>query len=311
MRVLVTGGAGFIGSHVADALLAAGHEVSIVDDLSSGRRENVPEGARFFQGDIRDPQLVSRVFAEARPEVVSHQAAQTSVSVSTREPVRDAEINVIGSIHLLNEAVRAGLQRFVFASTGGAIYGEVPGDERAPVDRAPRPLSPYACSKYAVECYLEAYRKEHGLQHTVLRYANVYGPRQDPHGEAGVIAIFAQRLLAAEPIQVNARKEPGDAGCVRDYVYVQDVVRANLLAVEGELPAPVVNVCTGVATATRELAEAMAAQLGTDAVINDAPRRAGDVERSVLDGGEFLEAHPATDLKTGLRETLDWFRARA
>ncbi len=181
---------------------------------------------------------------------MNHQAAQTSVAVSTREPVRDADVNVIGSLELLGQCVRSKVQRVVYASTGGAVYGEVPEGERATVQRPPRPLSPYACSKFAVECYLRAYAHEHGLASTVLRYANVYGPRQDPHGEAGVVAIFTERLLSAQPIQVNARREVGDAGCVRDYVYVGDVVRYNCLAVDGAIAAPIVNVCTGEATNT-------------------------------------------------------------
>jgi UDP-glucose 4-epimerase len=310
MRILVTGGAGFIGSHCADAFIALGHEVSIIDDLSTGRRHNLPKEARFVEGDIRNREVVSKLFAEHRPQVVVHQAAQTSVAVSTREPVRDAEVNVIGSVQLLEQAARTGVERFVFASTGGAIYGEVP-EGKAGLDAPARPLSPYACSKLAVEGYLRAYEKEHGLRSTVLRYANVYGPRQDPHGEAGVVAIFSQRVLDGETIQVNARREPGDAGCVRDYVYVDDVVRANVLAVQGNISAPIVNLCTGEATTTLELANAISKAAGKGApVLKHGPRRAGDVERSVLEGGAFLAEHPATSLADGLARTLEWFQRR-
>jgi UDP-glucose 4-epimerase len=310
MRILVTGGAGFIGSHVADALIERGHSVLIVDDLSTGRRENVPARADFRQGDIRDAAFLARVFDEFTPEVVSHQAAQTSVSVSTREPVRDASINVVGSLELLAQCVRRKVQRVVYASTGGAVYGEVPEGERASVQSPARPLSPYACSKFAVECYLRAYAYEHGLVATVLRYANVYGPRQDPHGEAGVVAIFTERLMRGQPIQVNARRELGDPGCVRDYVYVGDVVRYNVLAVDGALAAPTVNVCTGEATNTLDLARGLAAAIGIQPEIRPAERRPGDVERSVLMVDPLPGVTP-TSLADGLRATVDWFKARS
>ena len=308
MKVLVTGGAGFIGSHVSDALLAADHEVLVLDDLSTGKRHNVPAQAKFVQGDIRDTALVAKVFADFKPDVVTHQAAQTSVSVSTREPLRDAEVNILGSLNILNEAVKHKLQRLVFASTGGAIYGDVPEGERATEARAPNPLSPYACSKFAVEKYLTAYGREHGLRSTVLRYANVYGPRQDPHGEAGVVAIFAQRLLQGEPIQVNARKQNGDAGCVRDYVYVGDVVKANLLAIENKLTQNPLNVCSGVATSTLDLAQMMASAAGVTAQLKYGPRREGDVERSVLDPGTPPPLGAAVTLADGIAKTVAWFR---
>jgi UDP-glucose 4-epimerase len=251
---------------------------------------------------------VQRVFAAFQPEVLNHQAAQTSVTVSTREPLRDATINVVGSLELLEQCARAKLKRVVYASTGGAVYGEVPEGERASVKTPARPLSPYACSKFAVECYLRAYAFEHGLQSTVLRYANVYGPRQDPHGEAGVVAIFSERLLGRQPIQINARREPGDPGCVRDYVFVGDVVRWNCLAVEGEVAETVVNVCSGEPTTTLDLARALAKEVGCEPELRFGPRRAGDVERSVL----MPEAtgQPPTALAEGLRKTVAWFRAR-
>jgi UDP-glucose 4-epimerase len=310
MRVLVTGGAGFIGSHITDALLARGHDVTVIDDLSSGRWENVPAKARFIEGDIRNAATVAKLFDEHSPEVVCHQAAQTSVAVSTREPIRDAEINVLGGVQLLEQAVKHKIARFVFASTGGAIYGEVP-EGRASIDTPPRPLSPYACSKFAFEGYLGAYAKEYGLNYTVLRYANVYGPRQDPHGEAGVVAIFSQRLLDGQPVQVNARRELGDPGCIRDYVFVEDVVRANVLAIEGKIEQRVVNLCTGDATTTLELAQAIARAVGVSPELKEGPRRAGDVERSVLDGGAFLKTYPATPLDAGVQKTIEWFKTRA
>jgi UDP-glucose 4-epimerase len=311
MRVLVTGGAGFIGSQVADALIAAGHEVMVLDDLSSGRRENVPQRAAFREGTLCDDAFVRRAFDEFSPEAVSHQAAQTSVAVSTREPRRDAMSNVVGSIELLQQCVQKRVGRIVYASTGGAVYGEVPEGTRASVDTPARPLSPYACSKFAAECYLRAYSHEYGLRYTILRYANVYGPRQDPHGEAGVVAIFSRRVLGGESIQINARRTPGDDGCVRDYVFVGDVVRYNLLALDGGIAEPIVNVCTGDETSTRKLADMVGVVSGKKPALTDGPRRAGDVERSVLQAGPAARQVPPTSLEQGLRETVAWFKTKA
>lgn len=309
MRVVVTGGAGFIGSHLADALIANGHDVLVVDDLSVGRRQNVPSGAAFVQLDIRQGEQLRSVFADFKPDAVSHQAAQTSVAVSAREPVRDVEINVVGSIHVLEACVAVGAKRFVFASTGGAIYGEIPEGVSADTDWAPAPQSPYACSKFAVEQYLRGYRVERGLNSTILRYANVYGPRQDPHGEAGVVAIFAQRLLRDERIQINARREIGDPGCIRDYVYVADVVRANVMACEGKLGDATTNVCTGQPTTTLEAARAIEREVGGRAEIGFAPRRIGDVGRSLLTPNAALGE--TTSFADGIKRTIGWFRDSA
>jgi UDP-glucose 4-epimerase len=309
MRALVTGGAGFIGSHVAEALLAAGWDVEIVDDLSSGSRANVPDGATLRELDIRDGAAVTRVFQGFRPEVVCHHAAQASVSVSTREPLLDAQVNVLGSLNLLSASVACKVSRFVFASTGGAIYGEVPEGERATVSVRPAPASPYACSKYATEVYLESFRLQHGLDYTILRYANVYGPKQSPHGEAGVVAIFANRLLRGEPISVYARAKAGDAGCVRDYVYVDDVVEWNLRAVRGAVTGRVVNVASGVGTTTQGLAELMKSATRSSSEIRFGPPRTGDLERSVLEPER--DARPPIGLEAGVRRTLDWFRSHA
>lgn len=307
MRVLVTGGAGFIGSHVVDALVERKHDVCVLDDLSTGSRRNVQQKVSFVEGDLRDAALLDRLFGEMRPEAICHQAAQTSVSVSVREPVRDADINVLGSLRLLEACVAHDVRRVVFASTGGAIYGEVPEGRQADERTEARPMSPYGCAKLAVERYLDAYRHEHGLAPTCLRYANVYGPRQDPHGEAGVVAIFCRRLLAGEPLQVNARREAGDGGCVRDYVFVDDVVRANVDALEGTLDAAVANVGTGLGTTTLELARQLAAAVGRQPDIQSAPRRAGDLERSVLTPG--ATAPTPTPLAEGLAKTVAWFRS--
>lgn len=310
MRALVTGGAGFIGSHVVDALVERGHEVWALDDLSSGKRANVNAKATLVVGDIRDAATVERVMSEVKPEIVSHQAAQVSVSVSTREPVLDAQVNAIGSLNVLGAAARHEVKRLVFASTGGAIYGEVPDGQKATLDTVPVPMSPYAISKFAVEGYLRWMRHEKGLVSTVLRYANVYGPRQDPHGEAGVVAIFSERVLAGQPVQVNARKIEGDDGCVRDYVFVEDVVRTNVRAMLGEIAAPIVNVATGVPTTTRELLDAIEKAAGKTTARKAGPRRAGDVERSLLEPSADAMGG-VTPLAEGIAKTVAWFRARS
>lgn len=308
MNILVTGGAGFIGSHLADALLAEGHHVSILDDLSSGHRGNVPDGTDFHEVDLRDSAAVAGCLEAVHPEVVFHQAAQTSVSVSVRQPVDDAQVNVVGSIHLFEACVAQRVSKVVFASTGGAIYGEVPEGKRAMTTWPARPLSPYACAKLSTERYLDFYRAEHGLHSTVLRYANVFGPRQDPHGEAGVVAIFAKRLLAEQPIQINAMREPGDDGCIRDYVFVRDVVRANLAALSGAVDGTV-NVATGEPTTTRAIAQELIDELGVEATPGAGPRRAGDLERSVLEPDSRLEA--PTALSEGIARTAVWFAAQS
>ncbi|MFO0680773.1 MAG: SDR family NAD(P)-dependent oxidoreductase [Sandaracinus sp.] len=307
MRVLVTGGAGFIGSHVVETLALEGHEVVAFDDLSSGKRGNVHAKATLVVGDIRDAAAVDRVFDDLRPDAVSHQAAQVSVSVSTREPVRDAEINVLGSLNVIRAAARH-RSRFVVASTGGAIYGNV-AEGAASLATPPAPMSPYACSKLAVESYLRWAGAELGLASTVLRYANVYGPRQDPHGEAGVVAIFAERVLAGQGVQINARRETGDEGCVRDYVFVDDVVRANVRALRGELPIPIANVASGIPTTTLALLRAIEAAAGKTSDVKYAPRRAGDVERSLLVPSPEAVGTP-TALADGIARTVTWFRER-
>jgi UDP-glucose 4-epimerase len=314
VRILVSGGAGFIGSHIVDALLERGHEVVISDDLSTGRRENVPSQAEFVEGDFRDPAIVDRLFSAARFDAICHQGAQTSVSVSTREPVRDAEVNVVGSIRLLSAAAAHEVPLFVFASTGGAIYGEVPNGRRASIDTLPAPLSPYACSKLAFEHYLRAYARTHGVQSRILRYANVYGPRQDPHGEAGVVAIFCGRILSSAPIQVNARSEQGDRGCVRDYVYIDDVVAANVAALEGNIVEPLSNIGTGVGTDTRKLAEVLLTKgrsQGSSTELGFGQVREGDLQRSVLEPSLIPGRTSYVDIETGLDRTYAWFEARA
>jgi UDP-glucose 4-epimerase len=283
MRVLVTGGAGFIGSHVVERLLAAGDEVAVLDNLSTGRRENLRPGARFYLTDLRDREATLKALEDFRPDAVSHQAAQASVVVSLREPRKDAEVNLLGGIHLLDACVATGVGRFVFASTGGAIAGEVAEGEWAAEDVVPMPISPYAIHKLALEQLLAVYQKHQGLEARALRYSNVYGPRQDPHGEAGVIAVFIDAARSARPLGVNGLGVMGDAGCLRDYVFVTDVARMNQLALAGTVTEPVVNVCTGIGTTTRELAVLVARAVGREVPIESRPPRPGDIGRSVLD----------------------------
>jgi len=311
MKILVTGGAGFIGSHVAEAAVDAGHEVLVVDDLSTGRTENLPPGADFHPVDIRNRDALRDLALHFKPDAISHHAAQASVSVSVREPVLDADVNVLGSLNVASVAIDCE-SRLVFSSTGGALYGEVPEGQTAGEDWPPLPLSPYACSKASFELYLRAYGQASGLRYTILRYGNVYGPRQDPHGEAGVIAIFLRRLLRGEPIQVNARAKEGDDGCVRDYVYVLDSVRANLAAFDGALDGRTINIATGIGTSTRTLAERLVSLVDEPAIVGDGAYRPGDLERSVLDPSVMVSIlGDPTPLERGLSATTEWFRHEA
>lgn len=313
MRVLVTGGAGFIGSHVVEALLAQEHEVSVLDNLSSGRRENLPRGVKLYEVDLRDRAATEKAVADFRPTVVSHQAAQASVSVSVRDPHLDADVNVLGGLNLLDACTRTGatVERVVFASTGGAIYGEVLEPNRADESTLPAPQSPYAIHKHTFEQLLGAYGRYKGMSSTILRYANVYGPRQDPHGEAGVVAIFFDMARAGRALRVNARQKAGDDGCIRDYVFVGDVARANLLALSGSVRERVLNVGSGTSTSTRELATRILASLGRDAALQFAEPRAGDLERSVLDP-TLVERYLGrlVPLADGLQKTHDFYASR-
>ncbi|MEO8900785.1 MAG: NAD-dependent epimerase/dehydratase family protein [Polyangiaceae bacterium] len=310
MRVLVSGGAGFIGSHIVEGALAEGHSVAVLDNLSSGKRSNLPAGVQLFEVDLRDRERVQQVLSEFKPELVSHQAAQASVAVSVRQPHLDAEINIMGGLNLLDACVAERVKKVVFASTGGAIYGEVPQGQRATESTRPAPISPYAISKLAFEQLLDVYRTHHGLDSVVLRYANVYGPRQDPHGEAGVVAIFFDKALAGGTLRVNALETEGDSGCVRDYVYVGDVARANLAALGGRLPERVMNVGTGVPVTTLELAKEISLLCGQELRTVFGPPRAGDIQRSVLDHARFQHTLGSTvPIADGLRHTFAWYRS--
>jgi UDP-glucose 4-epimerase len=304
MRVLLTGGAGFIGSHVAEALLERGHEVAVVDDLSSGKRANVPEGAVFYEADVRAG--CGEVFAEFRPEALSHQAAQMDVRRSVREPDFDADVNVIGTVRLLQNCVEHDVSRVVFASTGGAIYGEQ-REFPAPEDHPQYPVSPYGVSKLAGERYLHYYHAQYGLPYRALRYANVYGPRQDPHGEAGVVAIFCGNLAAGRPSTIFGTGEQ-----TRDYVHVHDVASANVLALEGDAPAEAYNVGTGVETSVNRLYDLLQQASGRDLPPEYAPPKPGEQSRSSVNpslAARALGWRPEVELAAGLRQTFRYFAA--
>jgi UDP-glucose 4-epimerase len=312
MRVLVTGGAGFIGSTLVDRLLAEGCDVDAIDDFSTGSLANLSEarGQRsrkfsFHRLDVRSPQLADLV-AHRRPEVIFHLAAQLDVRVSVAKPRFDAEVNVLGSLNVCESALVAGTRKVVFAGSGGTLYG-VPESLPVRESHPQRPISPYGVSKKAAGDYLHYYREVRGLEYTELALANVYGPRQDPNGEAGVVAIFAGLMLAGKRPTVY-----GDGGQTRDYVFVDDVVDAFVRATEkgGGL---LMNIGTGVETSVLELYQAMARLTGYDSMPNSAPERAGELLRSCLDPGRaaiHLGWKPWTTLDDGLVRTLDWFRAR-
>lgn len=304
MKVLVTGGAGFIGSHVCDVFLARGHEVIALDDLSSGRRENLDPRVRLFQADVRSPEAQKLVLDE-RPAVVCHLAAQMDVRRSVEQPRFDADVNIGGLLNLLEACRRVEVRRFIFSSTGGAIYGEqdlFPAPEHHPT----RPLSPYGVSKAASELYLGYYRAQFGLQYVALRYANVFGPRQNPHGEAGVVAIFARRLLRGESCTIF-----GDGGQTRDFVFGPDVARANYLAFESEYVGAV-NIGTGRETDIKTLYTELAGLAGVAREAVFAPAKMGEQRRSSVDAGlanRVLGWTPKVGLREGLAETLAYFKA--
>ena len=312
-RVLVTGGAGFIGSHVADAYLAAGSDVTVIDNLSHGRPQHVPKGATFRQLDVGSEEARALI-AGGGFEVIAHLAAQVDVRVSVSDPIFDAEENLLALLNLLEGARAGGTRRIVFSSSGGVVYGE-----RQPplVETAPKlPVSPYGVTKLAAEYYLVCYGQLYGLEAVALRYSNVYGPRQDPHGEAGVVAIFGSRVRTGKPLTIY-----GDGNQTRDYVYVTDVARANVLAADVPLPptdgtvdARAFNVGTGVQTSVTELARAMIAAAGTEVRVDHAAPRAGELLANALTAAKaerLLGWKPEVALAEGLRRTYDWIRGDA
>ncbi len=311
--MLVTGGAGFIGSHVADAYLAAGAEVTIIDNLSRGRPANVPKGATFRQLDVGSEEARALVAAGGF-DVISHLAAQVDVRVSVADPIFDAEENLLALLNLLEGARAGGTRRLVFSSSGGVVYGErrPPHPETAPK----LPVSPYGVSKLAAEFYLACYGKLYGLETVALRYSNVYGPRQDPHGEAGVVAIFGNRLKTGKPLTIY-----GDGAQTRDYVFVTDVARANVLAadaalpaVDGTLDARAFNIGTGVETSVVALATAMAAAAGVEPRVEHAAERRGELLANALvtdKAASVLGWRPEVALAAGLKATYDWILREA
>ena len=309
-KVLVSGGAGFIGSHVVDAYLAAGDDVTVLDDLSTGKREHVPPGARFVQADVRSP-AARELLAKGGFTLLNHHAAQMDVRRSVADPLFDADVNVLGLLNLLEGARRGGVQRVVFASSGGTVYGET---ARLPVvESAPKlPASPYGTAKLASEYYLATFSQLYGLETVALRYSNVYGPRQNPHGEAGVVAIFAHRVLAGQPLTVF-----GDGGQTRDMVFVQDVVEANLAASQVALPSAdgvdgrAFNIGTGIETSVNDLAATLVTIGGRRVEIRHAAERPGELRRNALavdKAAQGLGWRARVPVGDGLRRTLQSFR---
>jgi UDP-glucose 4-epimerase len=307
VRILVTGGAGFIGSHVADGFVAGGAEVAVFDNLSTGRREFVNPAARFYLGDLTDAAAVEQCLADFRPEVVNHHAAQIDVRQSVADPIHDARTNVLGTLSLLQACTRHGVGKLIYASTGGALYGEarfLPATEEHPVN----PESPYGVSKHTVEHYLYLWKLLHGLDYTTLRYPNVYGPRQNPHGEAGVNAIFIGLMLEGRRPRIF-----GDGQQVRDYLYVDDVVEANRLALTrggGET----LNLGTGVGTSVNDIVRELNAILGTRLDPIYEAGRPGEIQRITLDAARArarLGWQPRTGFADGLRRTVEWFAVSA
>lgn len=304
MRILITGGAGFIGSHVAEAYLKAGHDVAIIDNLSTGKRENLPKGARFFGGAIQDRPFVEQVMQEFTPDVLNHHAAQISVVHSVAEPHHDAEVNILGTLTLLETLARHNPSaRIIYASSGGAMYGDpaqLPYHEEA----TPKPSAPYGLSKHVAERYVWLYSNLYGFQSVVLRYANVYGPRQDPHGEAGVCAIFANRMHAGEPVTIF-----GDGSATRDYVFVGDVAEANLRALENG-HGHAFNVGTGNEVSTNEVFTAFAKHFSYPHRPEHKPLRPGELQRSVLNPAKAVDGlgwRATTPFEDGVAATVHWY----
>lgn len=304
-NILITGGAGFIGSHVVDKLIEMNQIPIVVDNLSSGKIENLDPRALFYQQDITDKKMMEKIFSLHKPKYVFHLAAQISVSKSVKDPIFDMKENIGGTLNILNLAVQNGVERFIFSSTGGAIYGndveKVPTTE----NQIPKPLSPYGISKYSIENYLRFYEKEFGMKYTILRYANVYGPRQDPNGEAGVVAIFSKKMLKNEEVKIF-----GDGECIRDYVFVKDVAESNFKALNEE-GNQIYNIGTGVGTSVNDLFKFLSkiSFYKKDAIYEQP--RPGDLKKSILDCNKaenILNWSSTVSLDNGLKETIQFFK---
>jgi UDP-glucose 4-epimerase len=306
MKVLVTGGAGFIGSHLVDRLIQEGHEVVVVDNLLTGKRRNLNKEARFYKQDIQSSRL-ERVFSRERPLLVMHLAAQVDLRRSVEDPIFDAQVNILGTLNLLVQAVKYGTRKVIFASSGGAIYGEqdvFPAPESHPI----RPLSPYGISKLNGEQYLAYYQRVSGIQHVILRYSNVYGPRQDPEGEAGVVAIFMGKMLAGEQPLIN-----GNGRQTRDFVFVDDVVEANLAAMGKEVQG-IYNVGTAEETSINDLFRLLVELTNAGCKELHGPAKKGEQARSVVDISRLRQElgwEPKVPLREGLKRTVEFFRERA
>jgi UDP-glucose 4-epimerase len=304
-KILVTGGAGFIGSNVADRFISLGHKVVIVDDLSTGFKENVNPKAKFYKIDINSKKI-EEIFRDEKPEILCHHAAQIDVRKSVSDPIFDAKVNIEGTLNLLNNCVKYKTKKVIFASTGGALYGEqdyFPADEKHPE----RPLSPYGIAKLAIEKYLYFFRESYGLDYVSLRYANVYGPRQNPWGEAGVVAIFTQRLLAGEKAIIN-----GDGKQTRDYVYVKDIVDANLLALNYS-ESDFFNIGTEMETDVNTIFRLLKKKTGSKQKEMHGPKKPGEQKRSVLDyskAKKILGWSPKYDLEKGMEGTVGYFKEK-
>lgn len=318
MKAVVTGGAGFVGSNIAHTLVDEGHEVHVIDDLSTGHRSNVPEEATLHELDLRNRDSLVRLLEQIQPTHVSHQAAQASVPRSVANPLEDASRNVQGTLNLLEGCREVGVEGFILASSGGALYGEVPEDSKGAQECLPlNPKSPYGAAKGAAEQYVQAYAEGFEVPSVILRYSNVYGPRQSPQGEAGVVAIFIDRILQGESVHVNARREEGDDGCFRDYVFVEDVARANLNALKGDfnwLPQEqdaVYNVGTGNPKSTHEVLETICSVMGENPEVEYRPPRPGDLKVNFLDTSRIGRRgwNPETGFREGIDQTVQWFEA--
>lgn len=311
MRILVTGGAGFIGSHIVDALIDRGHRVTVLDNLSSGQETNLNRRAKFIKGDITNQKKLESVFKRVEPEAIFHLAAQINVRASVENPILDAECNILGSLRLIDMAAKTGVKKFIFASTGGAMFGDeapYPVTEDTPIT----PLSPYGLAKASTEEYLRFYHRTKGLPYIILRYSNVYGPRQNPHGEAGVVAIFTSAIMESSQSLINATIY-GDGEQTRDYIYVGDVAKANLAALDSELTEGTFHIGTGKETTVNEIFRLINWQFGKGYEVSHGPAKAGDVKRSVLDISKAereLGWKPEVAVAEGITATATWFKAR-
>lgn len=306
MRILMTGGAGFIGSWVAECFLKEGHEILIIDNLSTGSRSNIPDGADFIKCDIRDRLKLRKIFGDYKPECINHHAAQINVRTSVEDPVLDADINILGSLNLLELCREHSVKKFIFASTGGAIYGEpenIPADEKTPA----MPISPYGTSKYSIEKYLNYFHCVHGLDYVALRYSNVYGPRQNPHGEAGVVAIFCNRIIENKNCIIF-----GDGTQTRDYIYVTDVAKANVLSISS--PSGCYNIGTSHETSVLELVDILSDASGNNIKVEFKEQREGEVQKISLDNKlskDIFNWVPLIDINQGINQTWQWFSKKS